>query len=133
MLKEYMLQLGYSIEDYDYFKSNFILSRYDEHSLLDKIKTNYAFLISLGYSHKEIIKMTKIFPSLYGYTITNIEQKINNLMSLGYNQAEVIKMTTSLPSLYGYSIANIKQKINDLMSLGYSQDEIIDIIDGEIF
>lgn len=77
--------------------------------------------------------MTKTFPSLYGYTITNIEQKINNLMSLGYNQAEVIKMTTSLPSLYGYSIANIKQKINDLMSLGYSQDEIIDIIDGEIF
>ena len=52
--------------------------------------------------------MTKTFPSLYGYTITNIEQKINNLMSLGYNQAEVIKMTTSLPSLYGYSIANIK-------------------------
>ena len=69
--------------------------------------------------------MTKTLPVLYGYSIENIKQKIEDLISLGYSQEDVIKMTKLLPALYSYSIENIKQKIEDLISLGYSRADVI--------
>ena len=58
--------------------------------------------------------MTKSLPAIYGLSIENIKQKIEDLKELGYTQEEVIKMTKSLPTIYSYSIENIKQKIEDL-------------------
>ena len=69
-------------------------------------------MISLGYSKEDVIKMTKRLPSLYGLSIENIKQKIEDLISLGCDKEDVIKMTQNLPSLYSYSIENIKQKID---------------------
>ena len=55
--------------------------------------------------------MTKSLPQIYGLSIENIQQKIEDLKKLGYSQEEVIKMTKSLPQIYGLSIENIKQKV----------------------
>ena len=56
--------------------------------------------------------MTKSLPTLYGYGIENIKQKMDNLISLGYSRNDVIKITKQLPALFGLSIENIKQKID---------------------
>ena len=69
--------------------------------------------------------MTKVLPSLYGLSIDNIKEKINDLKALGYSDKDIIKMTKVLPALYSYSIDNIKNKINDLKALGYSDKDII--------
>ena len=79
----------------------------------------------LGYSKEEVIRMTKSLPAIYGLSIDNIKQKIEDMEKLGYSKEEVIKMTKSLPSIYGYSIDNIKQKIEDIEKLGYSKAEVI--------
>ena len=92
---------------------------------IENIKQKIEDLISLGFSHEDVIKMTKFFPSLYGLNIENIKQKIEDLISLGYSHEDVIKMTKFFPSLYGLNIENIKQKIDDFISLRYGHEDII--------
>lgn len=76
MLKEYMLELGYLKEDYDLFKNDYILSRYEDEKILAKIKENFPFLLGLGYSKEDVIKITRIHPGLYGYSVETLKQKI---------------------------------------------------------
>ena len=73
MVKEYLLKLGYSNEDIENILSSYALKNLKEDTLLVHIKDNYNLLISLGYSHEDVIKMTKLLPSLYGYSIENIK------------------------------------------------------------
>ena len=80
-------------------------------NLLKKFNDNTNFLLSLGYSREEVIKMTKNYPAIYGYSIDNMKKKIEDMESLGYSREEVIKMTKTLPAIYSYSIDNMKQKI----------------------
>lgn len=44
-------------------------------TILEYVKKNIAFFLSLGYSKDEIIKMTKNLPSIYSYSIENMKQK----------------------------------------------------------
>ena len=82
-------------------------------------------MITLGYTKEEVIKMTKILPSIYGFSIESMKQKIEDIISLGYTKEEVIKMTKILPTIYGLSIENMRQKIEDIISLGYTKEEVI--------
>ena len=125
MVKEYLLQLGYSKEEIKTILNSYPLCNLKKDTLLLKIKEVYYLLISLGYSHEDVIKMTKVLPSLFGLSIENIKQKIDDLISLGYSRDDVIKMTKISPTLFGYSIENIKQKMDNLISLGYSRDDVI--------
>ena len=125
MVKEYLLQLGYSKEEIKTILNSYPLCNLKKDTLLAKIKEVYCLLISLGYSHEDVIKMTKVLPSLFGYSIENIKQKIDDLISLGYSRDDVIKMTKILPTLYSNSIGNIKQKMDNLISLGYSREDVI--------
>ncbi len=125
MVKEYLISLGYSYDKAESILNSYAIKSFKEDTLLIHIKSNYNFFITLGYSHEDVIKMTKQLPTLYTLSIENIKQKIEDLISLGYSREDVIKMTKTLPALYGYSIENIKQKIEDLISLGYSRDDVI--------
>ena len=78
-----------------------------------------------GYSKEEVIKMTKSLPAIYGLSIDNIKQKIEDIEKLGYSKEEVIKITKKRPAIYSYSTDNIKQKIEDMEKLGYSKEEVI--------
>ena len=125
MVKEYLISLGYNNEDIENILTCNSLKNFKEDTLLIHIKDIYNLLISLGYSREDVIKMTKTLPTLFGLSIDNIKQKIEDLISLGYSHGDVIKMTKLFPSLYSLSIENIKQKIEDLISLGYSQEDVI--------
>ena len=48
------------------------------------IKTLKDSLKDLGYNDKEILKMTKTFPEIYGFSIENIKQKYNFIILLIY-------------------------------------------------
>ena len=124
-LKELFLELGYSENEYVEIVNTYQIITMKLETLMRKVKENYEFLISLGYSKEEVIKMTKSFPQIYDLSLENIKQKIEGIEELGYNREEVIKMTKSFPSIYGLSIENIKQKIEDIEALGYSREEVI--------
>ena len=47
-------------------------------------------------------------PAIYGHSIENMKQKIEDIVNLGYTKEEVIKMTKILPAIYGLSIENMK-------------------------
>ena len=124
-LENLFLKLGYTKEEYEKIVSSYQLNRLKKETLYDKVLENYKFLLSLGYTREEVIRMTKTLPSIYGYSIENMKQKIEDIMLLGYTREDVIKITKTLPSIYGYSIENMKQKIIDIMSLGYTREEVI--------
>lgn len=117
-LKKMFLELGYSEKEYVKIVNTYPIINMKPETLKKRVKENYDFLISLGYSKKEIIKMTKRVSAIYGYSIENIKQKIEDMEELGYSREEVIKMTKNLPSIYGFSIENIKQKIEFYDSIG---------------
>ena len=111
-LKEEFIKLGYTEEDYEIIRNNYAVNQIKDETLIKKLKDNFAFLLKMGYTKEEVIKMTKSLPQIYSYSIENMKQKIEDIISLGYTKEEVIKMTKILPSIYGLSIENMKQKID---------------------
>ena len=88
------------------------------------MRVNKEFFIKeLEYSEEEIIKMTKILPSIYGLSIENIKIKIQDMEEIGYTKEEILKMTKSLPTIYGLSIENIKDKINVVEKMEEIQED----------
>ena len=124
-LKEEFIKLGYTEEDYEIIRNNYAVNQIKDETLIKKLKDNFAFLLKMGYTKEEVVKMTKSSPSIYGLSKENIKQKIKDMNTLGYTKEEVIKMTKSLPQIYSYSIENMKQKIEDIISLGYTKEEVI--------
>ena len=113
-LKEEFIKLGYTEEDYEIIRNNYAVNQIKDETLIKKLKDNFAFLLKIGYTKEEVIKMTKSFPPIYGLSIENIKQKIEDIISLGYTKEEVIKITKSSPQIYSLSIESIKQKIEDI-------------------
>ena len=116
-LKEEFIKLGYTEEDYEIIRNNYAVNQIKDETLIKKLKDNFAFLLKIGYTKEEVIKMTKSSPKIYGLSIESIKQKIDDISTLGYTKEEVIKMTKSSPSIYGLSIESIKQKIEDMITL----------------
>ena len=110
-LKEEFIKLGYTEEDYEIIRNNYAVNQIKDETLIKKLKDNFAFLLKIGYTKEEVIKMTKSLPSVYGYSIESMKQKIEDIISLGYTKEEVIRMTKSFTPIYGLSIENMKQKI----------------------
>ena len=120
-----LIKLGYSKKESIDLVTRYPLCSYKDETLKNNIISVYDYLLSLGYTKKDVIKMTKLLPALYSYSKENIRDKIDFLISLGYTKEDVIKMTKLLPSLYGLSKENIQDKINFLISLGYTKEDVI--------
>ena len=111
MLEKEFLDFGYTKEEYELIRNTYPINGLKEEKLLTKFKDINEFFLGLGYTKEEVIKMTKSSPSIYGFSIETLKQKIEALQNLGYSKEEVIKMTKSLPSIYDFSIENMRQKI----------------------
>ena len=120
-----LCNFGYTKEESKEILNTYPLNTYKPETLKKKIEEINMYMEKLGYSKEEVIKMTKSQPAIYGLSIDNIKQKIEDMEKLGYSRAEVIKMTKSLSTIYSHSIDNIKQKIEDMEKLGYSKAEVI--------
>ena len=89
-LKELFLELGYSENEYVEIVNTYSIIDMKAETLVRKVKENYEFLISLGYSKEEVIKMTKSFPQIYGFSIENIKQKIEFYDSIGLHSLVIV-------------------------------------------
>ena len=120
-----LCNFGYTKEESKEILNTYPLNTYKPETLKKKIEEINMYMEKLGYSRAELIKVTKSLPTIYGLSIDNIRQKIEDMEKLGYSKAEVIKMTKKLPSIYGLNMDNMKQKIEDVKKLGYSKEEVI--------
>lgn len=124
-LKEEFIKLGYTEEDYEIIRNNYAVNQIKDETLIKKLKDNFAFLLKMGYTKEEVIKMTKSLPAIYGLLIESMKQKVDDMIDLGYTKEEVIKITKSFPAIYSLSIESMKQKIEDIIELGYTKEEVI--------
>ena len=124
-LEQLFIKLGYTKDDYILIRNSYSLKKLREETLIRQVKRNYNWLLEFGYSKEEVIKITKTLPTIYGLSIENMIQKIEEVVGLGYIKQEIIKMTKSFPQLYSITIESIKQKIEDLIEIGYSKEEVI--------
>ena len=92
---------------------------------IENIKNKIDILIELGYSKKDIIKISKRLPTLFCYSIDNIKNKINDMITLGLTKEAIIKMIKEFPSILSISIDNIKSKIDMFLEYGYTYEEIL--------
>ena len=125
-LKEEFIKLGYTEEDYEIIKNNYSVIHIKDEALIKRLKDNFSFLLKMGYTKEEVIKMTKGLPSIYSLSKESIKQKIEDIISLGYTKEEVIKMTKSFPPIYGLSTENMKQKIEFYDSIDMHELAVID-------
>ena len=109
MVKELLEQLGYDKNSIEKIKKWYIPSLED--TLYAYIINTFEYFEKKGYSKKNIIKMTNLLPSIFGYSEENIENRFEYLKSKGYSEQEIIKMTKSLPPIFNLSEDNIDKKI----------------------
>ena len=81
-LKEIFLKLGYNEEEFKEIISSYSVQNLKPETLIKKVKENHAFLISLGYSTEEIIKIVNSVPAIYSYNIENMMKKNRNFRRL---------------------------------------------------
>ena len=84
------VELGYNENEYVEIVNTYSIITMKPETLMRKVKENYEFLISLGYSKEEVIKMTKSFPQIYGFSIENIKQKIEFYDSIGLHSLVIV-------------------------------------------
>ena len=96
-LKEEFIKLGYTENDYNEIRNSYALMNIKDETISIHLKDIFTFFLECGYTKEEIIKMTKTSPSIYGYSIENMKQKIVDIMELGYTKEEIMKMTKTLP------------------------------------
>lgn len=122
-LKELFTKFGYANKIYNKIIDAYPISNFTSETLYYKVVKIYFGLLKLNYKNDKIIKMTTILPSLYGYSIERIKNRIKDMLDIGYTIEEVIKMTILFPPLFSLSIENIKEKIDF-----YKEIEVQDII-----
>lgn len=128
MVLELLLELGYNDGDIKTIIDKNKLNNCKMETLYLKINEISTFLLDFGYSKKELIKITRSCPFIYGYSAINLENKINYLRGLGLDDKEIIKITKRCPEIYGYGIDNLDKKINDMVTLGYQREDVIKMI-----
>ena len=120
MLDRYMKSLGYNDKEIDKIKKSYVLNNYSDIELYDKVSDIFNYLLVVGYTNDEIIKISKCFPAIFVFSIDKIKMRFDSLLELGYTKEEVLKMTKKMPSLFGRSIDDIrnKKKFYDQINIG---------------
>lgn len=127
VIREYMIDLGYSDSDIDKIINTYPLTNCVENTLCSKVISVYNFLAETGFSKEEILRATRRFPQLFSYSPKTLEYRIKEIMTLGYSYEEVIQMIKKLPQMYTYSLKNLQIKIDDMVKLGYNRIDVIRI------
>ena len=89
MLKQKFLEFGYTEEDYNLIRNSHVISTYTDTTLMKQIINITSYLLGLGYTREEVIKMTKSLPALYSLSIENIREKIEFYDSINMHELAV--------------------------------------------
>lgn len=64
-MRKLFLEIGYTEEETNNIINSYIFKKNKPETLINKVNNNYNYLLSLGYSKEEIIKITKNSPAIY--------------------------------------------------------------------
>ena len=63
-LKKIFKEIGYTEEEMNEIINEHGIRTFKPETLLENVKRNYSFFLSIGYSREDIIKMTKIIKEM---------------------------------------------------------------------
>ena len=105
-VKSYLKKLGYEEAEIEEIINDYAIVRLKPETLIKNIERNYNYLLTLGYSQEEVIKMTKSLPAIYGYSIENIKQKVEFYNSINLHSI-TINDTKKLNAKYSIKLCKI--------------------------
>jgi len=69
-IKKYLIEFGYDEKGINKITSSYQLSHFIEDTLVYNIKEKNKFLLDVGYTKEEIISMSTLFPAIYSYKVS---------------------------------------------------------------
>lgn len=127
MLKKLIL-IGYNCNQIRKIFKHYSICNYESEYLVQKIENIFNYLLSIGYTKEEVIKLTVKFPAIFGQKEESLKEKVDDLISLGYSDNQVLKMVKEHPQILSYSKTKMMEKINNLILLGYTKGEVLNMI-----
>lgn len=124
MLEKLLLELGYGEVDITLLKYNKSLNGYSEIELCDNIKKIFDYLLSLGYSRDEVLKITSLNSMIYSKSILDIENRYIYLSKLGYSDEEIKKLILGNGMLLVVLEDEINNSLKIMNKLNYTNDDI---------
>ena len=88
MLKEYLLNFGFTEKDYENIISTPRLYSLRNDSLYKHILEMNNYFLSFGFKKEEIIKMIRKRSSIYSQSPSSLTKKFNFLLNYGYKKEE---------------------------------------------
>lgn len=79
----------------------------------------------LGFTHEEMLKITKSFACVFRYSDEVIINKFYELLKIGYTNEQLIKMIVKSPNILGFDIDYIKSKFKNYVDLGFKYAKVI--------
>ena len=113
MLKEKFLEFGYTEEEYNLIRNSHGISTYTDTTLTKQFVNITSYLLDLGYTKTEILKMTNSFPTIYGLSIENIREKIEF-----YDSINMHELAVKDPKQLMQSVALSYARYNFYLSIG---------------
>ena len=98
-LEELFIQWGYTQQEFNHFIGDYSLARLKYETLYKNVVQMYQFLVSIGYTKEEVLKITKSFPSIFGFIIESIKQKIVFYDSINMHELAVINAKYLMQSI----------------------------------
>ena len=125
MLNEYMVSLGYNINDICMIRNTYPVNRFTDKRFCIAVRDVFDVLLEFGYTEKQILMMTLERPHIFCYTKDLLIKKLNYYLNILGSKKIVIKITLDFPTLFSYDMESVDDKIDNLRKLGYIDDVII--------
>ena len=97
-------------------------------SIEEKIIPMINDLNKLGFSMKDVLKITSKNMSIFGRDIQSIKNHMNKVESFGYTHQEVVSMIKKHPSILNYAIERLEQRMTDMKNLVGNYDDVLNIM-----
>lgn len=127
MLKEYLLNFGFTEKDYENIISTPRLYSLRNDSLYKHILEMNNYFLSFGFKKEEIIKMIRKRSSIYSQSPSSLTKKFNFLLNYGYKKEELIKHKITSP-IASLSLESIKNKLIFFNSFGINNRQVVKLL-----
>lgn len=125
LLKQLLLDLGYSVSDVEGFLRNPILNKIDKEQLYVNIPNLFSYLADLKFSNDEIIKITIKYPQLFALEPESLNSKRAYMLDiLKYTKENLNEMIKRFPLLLILTQEHITRRVDDMIKLGYTQEQV---------
>lgn len=128
MIIEKMREFGLSEEQIHTILTTYLIGNMGKNRGLKRIIKTLNYLKDYGYTDEDIVRISKLHPSIYDYSDKNINQKICFLEKLGYDGNTIINMTRKCPQIFSITCDYISYKIKEMVNLGYKITDILYMI-----